>query len=98
MFGRGERSVVLLFAALAPSFGQAYLENLPNDHPAIQYSQEPFADPIAKLQGHIDAGAVTLDYRPGGLGYLPALLERLGVSVDSQALVFSKTKIGRAHV
>ena len=128
MFGRGEHRVVLLFAALAPSFGQTYLESLPNDHPAIQYSQGPFDDPVAKLQrqrtatgagrpsligprnpaepvcvvrcvsGEIDAGALTLDYRPGGLGYLPALLERLGVSIDSQALVFSKTSFQAAAI
>ena len=98
MFGRGERSVVLLCAALAPSFCQVYLENLPNDHPAIQYPQGPFNDPVAKLQRHIDAGAATLDYRSDGLGYLPALLERLGVAIDSQALVFSKTSFQAAAI
>jgi hypothetical protein len=93
-----KRIVVLLFAALAPSFSQVYLDNLPNDHPAIQYSQGPFNDPVAKLQRQIDAGAAALDYRPDGLGYLPSLLERLGVGIDSQALVFSKTSFQAAAI
>ncbi|TDI26263.1 MAG: hypothetical protein E2P06_02900, partial [Acidobacteria bacterium] len=38
----------------------------------------------------IAAGAVTLDY-DDRFGYLPDLLDRLDIRVDSQVLVFSKT-------
>jgi hypothetical protein len=45
----------------------------------------------------MDAGEVTLDYRERG-GYLPGLLERLDVNVDSQTLVFSKTSFQQAII
>jgi hypothetical protein len=48
-------------------------------------------DPVARLQKQLDRGDTTLDYRPGGWGYLPSLLKLLDVNVDSQVLVFSKT-------
>lgn len=48
-------------------------------------------DPVARLQRQLDKGETTLDYRADGLGYLPSLLEHLGVNIDSQVLVFSKT-------
>jgi len=98
LFGRGERGIILFCVSLAPSFCQVYPDHLPNDHPAIQYSQDPFNDPVAKLERQIDFGAATLDYRSDGLGYLPALLERLGVAIDSQALVFSKTSFQAAAI
>ena len=34
----------------------------------------------------------------GGLGYLPSLLEHLGINADSQALVFSKTSFQAAKI
>jgi hypothetical protein len=48
-------------------------------------------DPVARLQRQLDKGETTLDYRADGFGYLPSVLEHLGVNVDSQVLVFSKT-------
>jgi hypothetical protein len=92
MFGQwGGRGAILFCSALALSFGQDYPDKLPSDHPAIQYSKGPFNDPVALLQRKIESGTVQLEYRADGLGYLPSLLEHLGVNVDSQALVFSKT-------
>jgi hypothetical protein len=88
------RGAVLFFAsvcaALAPAFGQSYLANLSVDHPAIRYAQGPFDDPVARLQSRIEGGNAKLDFA-GSLGYLPSLLKNLGVNIDSQALVFSKT-------
>lgn len=92
MFGHwGGRGTLFLGSALALSFGQIYPDKLPGDHPAIQYSQGPFEDPVARLKREIDRGVVQLEYTSDGLGYLPSVLEHLGVNVDSQALVFSKT-------
>src|SRR5438067_10801201 len=51
----------------------------------------PFEDPIARLGRQIETGEVKLDYRPNASGYLISLLHTLGVNVDSQLLVFSKT-------
>lgn len=77
---------------LAPvSYAQIYADNLPIDHPAIHYFQGPLDDPAARLAKRIESGEAKLEFRAGGLGYLPSLLEHLGVNPDSQALVFSKT-------
>ena len=63
----------------------------PGNLPAGRYLDAVFDDPVARLDRQLAADAVKLDFREGGLGYLPSLLERLGVNPDSQALVFSKT-------
>jgi len=80
--------VILVFASAAAA--QTYADNIPIDHPAIHYSSGPFDNPVARLQSQLESGK-QLDFAEGGLGYLPSLLHRLGVNVDSQALVFSKT-------
>jgi len=63
---------------------------LPNDHPAIQYVQQPPDDPVARLGKRIETGEVKLNYS-AEFGYLPALLKQFGLNIDSQLLVFSKT-------
>jgi hypothetical protein len=82
----------ILVAVLArDSSAQVYAANLSPSHPAIQYLETPPDDPVARLAKQLAKGALKLDYRDGGLGYLPSLLEHLGIHSDSQALVFSKT-------
>ena len=61
------------------------------DHPAIQYDAQTADDPIARLQRQIDTGETKLEYESNRLGYLPSLLKHLGVNVDSQMLVLSKS-------
>ena len=69
---------------------QQYLPNIPADHPAIHYATgDSLEDPVARLI----RSKAHLAFREGGLGYLPDLLSKLGVNVDSQALVFSKTSV-----
>src|SRR5207302_10576572 len=46
----------------------------------------------------IETGQVKLDFRRDGTGYLVGLLKALGVNVDSQALVFSKTSFQAARI
>jgi hypothetical protein len=53
-------------------------------------SRQTLNDPVAQLDRQLERGEVSLDFRPGS-GYLISLLDRLGVNVDSQVLVFSKT-------
>jgi hypothetical protein len=60
-------------------------------------AQAPSEDAIARLGRRMAAGDVTLDYREGA-GYLPSLLARLGVNIDSQVLVFSKTSFQHAFI
>ncbi len=83
--------VVLLAAS------QVYEDNLPLDHPAIQYRHEPADDPAAQLARELESGGNTLDFDPAH-SYLPSLLDRLGVRTDSQTLVFSKTSVQEARI
>lgn len=64
------------------------------EHPAIAYRSEPLENPVAELQAQLAQGRVKLgfDARPG-IGYLPDVLRELGVPVESQLLVYSKTSL-----
>jgi hypothetical protein len=53
-------------------------------------AQTPSDDAIARLGARLASGAAKLEYDEHR-GYLPSLLKLLGVNVDSQVLVFSKT-------
>lgn len=81
---------LMLAAAIAAATGIEETTYVPYDHPAIQYVEKPPNDAVARLQKQIDSGAAKLEYTPG-FGYLPSLLKNLGINVDSQMLVFSKT-------
>jgi hypothetical protein len=48
-------------------------------------------DAIARLGLRLADGTAALEYVENGGGYLPSLLRELGINVDSQVLVFSKT-------
>ena len=58
----------------------------------------PLSDPVAHLADRLDRGTAKLVFREGGLGYLPSLLEQLGIDADSQALVFSKTSFQAGRI
>jgi len=73
------------------SAADVYQDNLRTDHPAILYDQAPVNERAGALNQKLERGQIKLDFREGGLGYLPSLLQQLGVNPDSQALVFSKT-------
>ena len=77
---------------------QTYATNIPVEHPAIHYSQQPLENPVSGLARQLEDGKASLEFKEGGLGYLPSLLERLGVNPDSQALVFSKTSFQAAKI
>ncbi len=91
--------VILLLASLAWSQSERLEDTIyiPLDDPAIRYDQAP-SDPVARLEKRIEAGEVKLDYAPNGQGYLPSVLQNLGINLDSQVLVFSKTSIQQAHI
>lgn len=63
---------------------------LPFDHAAITYAEHPVNDPVARLEKRLQAGQAKLEFDPKW-GYLPSVLKNLGVNIDSQILVFSKT-------
>lgn len=60
------------------------------EHPAIGYATLPVHDAVAELNGKLRSGAARLNY-DNASGYLRPLLEALGVPVESQIAVFSKT-------
>jgi len=67
-----------------------------DEHPSIQYAIRPTTDRVAKLnQALIDTGRSL--QRDPRTGYLLPVLEALGVPVESQLLVFSKTGVQRAY-
>jgi hypothetical protein len=50
------------------------------------------SDPVARLQARLDAGEAQLEFDPVR-GYLPSLLDELGIAVSTQGLVFSRTSL-----
>ncbi len=98
----GVSSSAVAAALLCGSFAQEafaqYLDTIPPNHPSIRYSQSKTSDPVSRLASQFASGQQRLPFRDDGLGYLPALLDAFGISVDSQALVFSKTSFQAAKI
>ena len=84
-------SAVLLAERLEDTF------YVPLDDPAIQYAG-PVSDHVEQLEKQLESGQAKLDYAPNGWGYLPAVLKRLDVNIDSQVLVFSRTSIQNERI
>ena len=74
-----------------PRLAQIYSSTLPLDHPRFTTSTGPLDDPIARFVQTRRSRQGLTRIRDDVLGYLPSLLEQLGINPDSQALVFSKT-------
>ena len=82
-------SLLLLLAWVCLPAVQAEEES---DREPILYRQSTPRNAISALQARIDTGEVTLAYDEQ-FGYLPSVLKALGISVDSQMLVYSKTSL-----
>src|SRR5688500_18768011 len=67
------------------------------DHAAIRYSAGETNNAAAALNRRLESGNAKLTFDPAN-GYLRSLLEALGVPVESQALVFSKTSFQASHI
>ncbi|MCW5558883.1 MAG: hypothetical protein KIT22_13775, partial [Verrucomicrobiae bacterium] len=80
-------------ALLAQDF-QGATHLLPFEEENLQYGKTPASGAIARLQGCLDRGETALDW-DDRRGYLPSLLHALGISTNSQVLVFSKTSFQR---
>lgn len=66
------------------------------EQPPVAYSATASADALALLQGRIAAGG--LSFAGGEKRALQTLLAALGVPVESQMLVFSKTSLQRGRI
>ncbi len=93
------RLILGVATVFAASLGasQLYEQNLPLDHPAIQYRKDPGGDAVARLARRLESGESALDFDPR-FSYLPSLLDRLDVPADSQTLVFSKTSVQETRI
>lgn len=81
------------FSGAAAGFGDMDGRSVPEpDDPAIAYATEPTSDPVAVLNREIEAGKVRLRFY-GEQGYLRSALGALGVPIESQLVVFSKTSV-----
>jgi hypothetical protein len=78
-------ALVLFCIAGANAHAQVSFDEAP-----VNYDKGPVDNPITRLQAKLDAGEAKLEYSDR-LGYLPSVLENLGISTTSQMLVFSKT-------
>jgi hypothetical protein len=77
--------------------GDAFPES--RDHAAIGYTAGTLDNRVETLNSELRSGARTLAFDPVS-GYLPAILDALGLSTESQVLVFSETSLqaDRIHV
>jgi hypothetical protein len=83
---------VAMLTQVQAAIGQMSLEDEP-----INYHTTPVRDPVARLQERIDAGEIRLEFDDRH-GYLPAVLDALHISPQSQTLVFSKTSFQRERI
>jgi hypothetical protein len=92
---RAKRWVIAAAQLLVAGSAAAQLDGsiVSLEHAAIGYRSDALANPVAELKLRLEQGAaLELDARPG-IGYVPALLRELGVPVESQLLVYSKTSL-----
>ena len=91
--------LAVAIAGSAPLSGQKADEpwgGVLDEHPSIAYASRPTTDRVAALNQALAAGSRSLRREPQS-GYLASVLDALGVPVESQLLVFSKTGVQRAH-
>ncbi len=82
---------VLLGASLVSLVFANLHQDQNSDIPA-EFSSAKVFDSVSTMMERIRAGSLTLAYEPNQ-GYLKAVLKELGISAESQILVFSKTSL-----
>ena len=90
-------AALLLATQVCAEDFQGSTHPLEYDAAPIRYSSTEPADPVARLAGRIQAGEVKLPW-DDTFGYLPGLLDALGVPRSSQMVVFSKTSLQRSYI
>ena len=87
------RQIALISGIAMMALGQVAVRKqgyVPYSEAPINYLSDHLNDPVAKLQNRIERGETNLQYEPEH-GYLKSVLEKLGIPISSQTLVFSKT-------
>jgi hypothetical protein len=82
--------IVLLSVAFASGDRRGLFLLPDKDSPAIEYSKRPTTDAVSRLNLLIQQGKVRLKF-DDKQGYLRSVLQALGVPIQSQLVVFSKT-------
>lgn len=80
-----------------PFAGRPAIAADPFELPPIRYSDSTPENRVSRLQAAIERDGTRLQYDPK-FGYLPDLLKRLEIPVESQMLVFSKTSLQRDRI
>src|SRR5579862_1810563 len=96
MIGRRGPLLVMALALAVVRGGAAQAPVRLHEHPSIGYATAPTTDRVGALGRAIDNGTQSIERDPR-TGYLLPLLNVLGVPVESQLLVFSKTGVQRAY-
>jgi len=73
-------------------------ENLPLDHPKIEYENTTPDDAVTRLNAAWSKNQKLPQWDSHGFGYLPSLLKAFGISLDTQTLVFSKTSLQATQI
>jgi hypothetical protein len=89
-------ATLVFFSAIADDF-QGATHMVPFDEETLHYSQGVASGPVARLQQGVDRGEVELKHEDT-FGYLRSVLMELGISTNSQMLVFSKTSFQRERI
>ena len=85
-------AIVVFWLGLPAGAQRAVTLSTPREHPAIQYSARTPTDRIGALARRVAAGEIQLGFDRDN-GYLTAILKALGVSAESQVVVFSQTSV-----
>ena len=93
--GIAASAIAATFAAAAHGQRAEPQPGVLDEHPAIQYRFRPTTDRVLKLSQAIAAGQTLA--RDPQTGYLRGVLDALGIPVESQLLVFSKTGVQSAY-
>ena len=95
----GPASLLTLAAIAATAAGGQFADLSPDlvREPAIAYFTRPATDRVARLNDDLQRGAVTLTFDPVQ-GYLPSVLQALGLRAASQLLLFTRSSVQASRI
>ncbi len=97
MFNMSHHHIGRLVALFVMTFSGSLSAQDDFERPPIEYSTSQPDNCVSRLQERLDNGEISLTH-DGTHGYLKAALEALGVPIESQVLVFSKTSLQTRYI